>query len=327
TATRPSVVAAAPGECPTITAWKAEYWDNQELKGDPVLCRNETGVFVHHDWGTGSFGLSFPVNDFSARFTRTIYLPEGNTRFALGSDDGARLWVDGTLLINRWQDSEYTETWADMHLAEGNHRLRLDYFENGGDAKVTLTWTAVAECAPGVIYCEDFEDGRADNWRLLESWQSGAKWEVLGHEIESNNLYKGTGHRMSILQHEGWTDYRLRFRLRLIRGTVHLNYRHNESEDNFTRYFIGFSESEVGLSRQMGDVFTHLRDSEGEYALNRWYNIEIVGEGGHIQVYVDGELVLNYVDPNPILQGSISFETLDDSQAQIDDIEILPVNP
>jgi hypothetical protein len=83
TATRPAAAAVVAGECPTITAWKVEYWDNQELKGDPVLCRNETGANIYHNWYANSFGLRFPADNFSARFTRTIHFPEGNTWFTL----------------------------------------------------------------------------------------------------------------------------------------------------------------------------------------------------------------------------------------------------
>jgi hypothetical protein len=130
---------------------------------------------------------------------------------------------------------------------------------------------------------------------------------------------------MTDLQHDGWTDYRLRFRLRLIYGETLLNYRHNPTEGGFTRYIISIRETGLLLSRQEGDTFTQLKGAPAPYALNRGYDIEIVGEGGHIQVYVDGVLKLDYVDNDPILKGSISFETLDDSQAQIDDVEILPV--
>ena len=91
-------------------------------------------------------------------------------------------------------------------------------------------------------------------------------------------------------------------------------------------YYIAFSESNLTMNRQRKDLFTELQFINANHALNQWYDMEIVGDGGHIQVYVDGMLKLDHVDSNPILEGTISFETLDDSQAQIDDIEILPVD-
>ena len=121
------------------------------------------------------------------------------------------------------------------------------------------------------------------------------------------------------MQHDGWTDSRLRFRLRLIHGSIHLNYRF--SNEDYTRYFIRFSEYDLALSRQQGDKFTNDLWRIGvNHTLNRWYEIEIVGYGRNIQVYVDGELKIDFVDDDPILHGTISFETLDDSQVQIDDI-------
>ena len=93
----PAVVAS--GQCPEITSWQAEYWDNQYLQGDPVLCRDEQAVSF--SWGEGSPGPGVPADNFSARYNRTVYFPEGLTRFTLASDDGSRLWVDDVLLIDQ----------------------------------------------------------------------------------------------------------------------------------------------------------------------------------------------------------------------------------
>lgn len=52
--------------------------------------------------------------------------------------------------------------------------------------------------------------------------------------------------------------------------------------------------------------------------------MEIAGWGNHIAVYIDYELVMQYVDNDYHLPGgSIAFETLDYSSAQIDNIEVM----
>jgi hypothetical protein len=56
------------------------------------------------------------------------------------------------------------------------------------------------------------------------------------------------------------------------------------------------------------------------YGLNQWYTVEIVGVGATTDVYVDGTLKLEYVDPTPLVAGSVSLECL--KQADFDDIEI-----
>lgn len=174
----------------------------------------------------------------------------------------------------------------------------------------------VQRCEPGVIFCEDFEDGQADGWDL------GPGWRV---ERESPNyVLSGSGHDWATLLDQWWDDVRFRFRLKLVEGAIHLNYRLTEGP---RRYFVGFSEEGLSLIRQEGDDFTELAWEEVWHGLGRWHEVEIVGWGGHLQVYVDDDLELDYTDRSPLRWGTIAFETLDDSRAQVDDIEVLDSGP
>ncbi|MCA9978833.1 MAG: hypothetical protein KC413_23900, partial [Anaerolineales bacterium] len=223
----PAAAVAAPGQCPEITAWQAEYWDNQELQGNPVLCRNE--LAISHNWGESSPGLTVPKDHFSARFTRTINFASGKHRFTLSHDDGVRLWIDGDLVYDQWQSGVYPQTFIDVNLNAGNHQVRLEYFENDHPANVALSWTAVSECAPSVIYCEDFEKGRADNWDLEPGW------EIV--ESSANHYLQGSENSFAILQHMGWADYRLRFRFKIDQGRLQLFFRYFPEEMQW--YTIG----------------------------------------------------------------------------------------
>lgn len=118
--------------CPTITAWKGEYWNNMTLYGTPTLCRNDASV--NFDWGGGSPAANIPADRFSARWTRSMYFNAGTYRFHVRSDDGVRLWLDNTLIIDKWIDQGPTEYTADRSLAAGNHSLKIEYYENGGGA-------------------------------------------------------------------------------------------------------------------------------------------------------------------------------------------------
>jgi len=50
--------------------------------------------------------------------------------------------------------------------------------------------------------------------------------------------------------------------------------------------------------------------------------VEIAGWGGHLAVYVDGRLELQYRDEKFLRSGTFAFETLERSHAQVDDIEV-----
>lgn len=128
--------------CPAITAWKGEYWNNRDLSGTQVLCRNDGSV--NFDWGGGGPGSGVNIDNFSARWTRTLNFTTGRYRFHLRGDDGLRLWVDNNQIINQWKDQGRTEYTADINLAAGNHSLKVEYYENGGDANVALWWETLA---------------------------------------------------------------------------------------------------------------------------------------------------------------------------------------
>lgn len=127
-----------PNGCPTITAWKGEYWNNQNLNGNPVLCRDDGRV--DFDWGNGGPGGGVPNDHFSARWTRQWSFTAGRYRFHLRGDDGIRLWVDDNLIIDQWKDQSRTEYTTERELTGGNHSLKVEYYENGGDANVALWW-------------------------------------------------------------------------------------------------------------------------------------------------------------------------------------------
>jgi hypothetical protein len=81
-----------------------------------------------------------PSDNFSARWTRNVNFTAGHYRFHLRGDDGIRLWVDGKLLIDKWVVQGPTEYTAETNLSDGNHSLRVEYFEAGGGATVALWW-------------------------------------------------------------------------------------------------------------------------------------------------------------------------------------------
>ncbi len=71
------------------------------------------------------------------RFSRTINVEAGQYQFRLIHDDGARLYVDGTRIINAWYDASRTDT-ASTYLSAGAHLVEIWYYENGGAAVVQL---------------------------------------------------------------------------------------------------------------------------------------------------------------------------------------------
>ena len=128
----------APVTCPD--AYRVDYFANLAVGGQPVLSRCEQSI--EHDWASGGPGTPVPSDNFSARWSGTFTFPAGNATFNAVSDDGVRVWVDGTLLIDAWNDHAATSYTATRSLTAGSHDVRMEYYENGGQAVAKLSWIA-----------------------------------------------------------------------------------------------------------------------------------------------------------------------------------------
>jgi photosystem II stability/assembly factor-like uncharacterized protein len=161
-----------------------------------------------------------------------------------------------------------------------------------------------------VLYQESFDSGQAVAWELEPGWQVIRDGD--------NPVLAGEDHHWARPGARYSGDFRVQFRLKLLRGRIHLVYRMNDAG----RYFIGFQESGSDLSKQYWpDTFhTGLTGSSTTHSLGAWHQIEIAGQGATLRFLVDGQPEWEYSDPDPLTGGSFAFETLDDSQAYVDDV-------
>lgn len=123
---------------PVVNAWRGEYFDNPDLSGDPVLVRTDRSV--DFQWQSGSPSTEVPPDGFSVRWTGQWDFSGGGYRFNALTDDGVRLWVDGTLLIDQWRQQGATLAYADLVLGAGAHEVRVEYFDAGEAAQARVWW-------------------------------------------------------------------------------------------------------------------------------------------------------------------------------------------
>ena len=83
------------------------------------------------------------MDQFSVRWTGRVKAEAaGLYGFHVQSDDGARLWLNGQLLVNNWSDHPLTENTGTLSLPAGAWvNLRLEYYERAGSAALRLLWT------------------------------------------------------------------------------------------------------------------------------------------------------------------------------------------
>lgn len=126
--------------------WEGRYYDNAELRGGPALVRDDAEI--NFDWGEGAPADWMPSDHFSAIWTRSVTFSPGTYRFNVMSDDGVRVWLDDTLLMDYWRPMEYEYQYVDGVYLEGTHHLKVAYFERTGLARIHFWWKPAATAAP-----------------------------------------------------------------------------------------------------------------------------------------------------------------------------------
>jgi PA14 domain len=124
--------------------FQASYYNNMTLSGTPVLTRSDTTI--NFDWGTGSPDPKVTADNFSARWTRVAFFPEGLYNFTVTADDGVRLYIDGKLVIDKWKDQPATTYSTVVSLsATVQHTVTMEYYENHGFAVAKLKWEQLSQ--------------------------------------------------------------------------------------------------------------------------------------------------------------------------------------
>ena len=143
--------------------WLGLYWANADLNGPPALVQNEGDV--NFNWGAGSFAGGMPNDNFSARWTRVVSFEATGYRFHVVLDDGARMWVDNNLIVDSWNEGAVREVTADVTMTRGDHLLRVEYFERGGEAQVHAWWEKISSSGPTPTPTPAPTSGSLVDWR------------------------------------------------------------------------------------------------------------------------------------------------------------------
>ncbi|MFN2273054.1 MAG: LysM peptidoglycan-binding domain-containing protein [Anaerolineae bacterium] len=143
--------APAPGPAPTAAPsgpttfpgpWQGEYFDNVGLTGSAFTTREDAAVSFN--WGWGPPAGAMPVNYFSVRWTGTFNFSEGTYRFYAKVDDGVRVYVDGTEVINGWREGGLRTYKADRAMSAGDHEVKVEYYDTIQVAAIYVWWEKVS---------------------------------------------------------------------------------------------------------------------------------------------------------------------------------------
>ncbi|HZH99384.1 MAG TPA: glycoside hydrolase family 3 C-terminal domain-containing protein, partial [Fimbriimonadaceae bacterium] len=119
---------------------RGEYFNNKDLRGEPVLRRIDRQI--NFDWAEGSPAPAVNEDQFSARWRGKLMPPvSGEYLLGLSSDDGMSLYINGKRIIDDWDRQGTATKTASMRLEKGQtYDVLVEYREITGSAVAKLVW-------------------------------------------------------------------------------------------------------------------------------------------------------------------------------------------
>ena len=119
-----------------------EYFENLYMDGTPA--KSGIDPRIDHDWGTGLITSS--ATDFvSARWYTKVKAPiTEDISFTVEADDGVRLYFNGELKIDRWDECCKDQTFTMLLTQNNYYDIKIDYKEEQGSAKIKLYWSSIS---------------------------------------------------------------------------------------------------------------------------------------------------------------------------------------
>jgi hypothetical protein len=124
---------------------------------------------VNFAWDTGVPHPSLSADHFSICWTGLVTPVQGGLyTFYVTSDDGVRLWINNSMVVNQWKGQSPTEYSATVTLTGGQtYPIRIDYYENTGGAMIKLEWEGPGQTR-GPIEASRLTPGTGLGDRLLD---------------------------------------------------------------------------------------------------------------------------------------------------------------
>ncbi len=147
---------------------RGEYFANMKLDGTPAFTRMDKTI--DFNWNDPP-RKGFPREKFSVRWTGSIHIDTtGLYDFVAQGDDGFRVVLDGSSLIDEWRDQSTLVVSKSVTLeANRDYTVRVEFYQNEGGAVMGFGWgrstkqidpeaIRIAKASDAAIVCVGFDD-------------------------------------------------------------------------------------------------------------------------------------------------------------------------
>ena len=121
---------------------KAEYFKGLSTENHPEFVRIDPQIDFH--WTLFSPDPVLAADDYSVKWTGNLLSPgDGVYKIGLDGNDGYKLYINDSLLIDNWHKQSYHTRLVDYVFEKNKqYTIRIEFYESAGNAHIRLIWTA-----------------------------------------------------------------------------------------------------------------------------------------------------------------------------------------
>lgn len=187
------------------------------------------------------------------------------------------------------------------------------------------------EIVPGaVLFEEDFEDGKADNFAYKFN-----DWVVITEDDGNNVLEINTNTEAAIKSDMGggigfgsnyWTNYSAKYRVKMLNSKANTFLKFcSDMMDNPFHYieWLSAEHDSIYLHNSLNyDGWVGLKSLEYPVWDERWYQVKVEAQGPRLRIYLDDALMLQ-TDDSSLSSGGFELGVFPGTHALFDDIRVI----
>jgi len=141
-----TVTPAAVTSCgaPATNAFTGCYYSDRSF--DPaVFSFIRLDPQINFVWTNTGPGGNIGLSNYQVRWQGNFTFEGGSYQFTTATDDGARLYIDGQIIVDYWGEHPAIPLSKTVSLPGGVHLIQLDYIQLAGAASANLSWNTVPQ--------------------------------------------------------------------------------------------------------------------------------------------------------------------------------------
>lgn len=143
--------------------------DFSKMKAKGTVYTSELNVPLQH-WRVGFPGVTKRFEWFAIDYHGRLWIDRpGDYRFALVSDDGAKLYIDDEVVIDDDGVHGATRREGRVELTGGVHRIRVSYFQGPRDGVALILEVERPGERYRIFNTRDFRPAHAEDWKTNDA--------------------------------------------------------------------------------------------------------------------------------------------------------------